>query len=88
MTTKRTKGSAVRVGDLLGAVLVATGVRPDAGAPRRLQHRRPQPRRPITAADLTSIKTPSADDRAKGDPDGGLTGHGRRCDACRTRRQD
>ena len=29
---------------------------------------------PITTADLTSIKTPSADDKAKGDPDGGLTG--------------
>ena len=29
---------------------------------------------PITAADLTSIKTPGTDDRAKGDPDGGLTG--------------
>jgi Amt family ammonium transporter len=29
---------------------------------------------PITATDLTSIKTPSADDRAKGDPDGALTG--------------
>jgi Amt family ammonium transporter len=28
----------------------------------------------LTAADLTSIKTPSADDRAKGDPDGSLTG--------------
>ncbi|MDP9251214.1 MAG: ammonium transporter, partial [Chloroflexota bacterium] len=29
---------------------------------------------PITTADLTSVKTPSADDKAKGDPDGGLTG--------------
>ena len=28
----------------------------------------------ITAADLKAIKTPSADDRAKGDPDGSLTG--------------
>ena len=29
----------------------------------------------ITAADLASVKTPSADDKAKGDPDGGLTGN-------------
>ncbi len=28
----------------------------------------------LTPADLTSIKTPSADDKAKGDPDGSLTG--------------
>jgi Amt family ammonium transporter len=29
---------------------------------------------PLTATDLTSIKTPGAEDRAKGDPDGSLTG--------------
>ena len=50
----------------------------DRRSPRRRplhrhQHRRPQPRRDYGGR-LSGVKTPSADDRAKGDPDGSLTG--------------
>ena len=55
------------------AVLVATAsAQTPAAAPAPAPA--PAAAAPVTAADLTSIKTPSADDRAKGDPDGGLTG--------------
>jgi Amt family ammonium transporter len=77
MTTKRTMGLLCGVAILWAASLVATV---SAQTPAAASAPAPAPApaaaaaAPITATDLTSIKTPSADDRAKGDPDGALTG--------------
>ncbi len=64
----------MRRGDSLGGVARGDG---SAQTPAAASAPAPAPApaaaaaAPLTAADLTSIKTPSADDRAKGDPDGG-----------------
>ena len=77
MTTKRTMGLLCGVAIFWAASLVATvsaQTPAAASAPAPAPASAPAAAAPITATDLTSIKTPSADDRAKGDPDGALTG--------------
>ena len=77
MTMKRTKGLlcglAIFWAASLGATLRAQAPAPASSAPA------PAPAAatpaPLTGTDLTSIKTPSADEKAKGDPDGSLTGN-------------
>jgi ammonium transporter, Amt family len=75
MTTKRTMGLLCGVAFLWAASLVATvSAQTPAAASAPAPAPAPAAAAPIAATDLTSIKTPSADDRAKGDPDGALTG--------------
>ncbi len=72
MTTKRALGLLIGLAIALSATIAGPAF---AQAPAAAPAAAPAPPSPaITAADLAGVKTPSADDRAKGDPDGSLTG--------------
>ena len=67
MKTMKARGLLVALAICGGAVVAGPAFAQATGAPAAPAA--------LTAGDLTSIKTPSADDKAKGDPDGGLTGN-------------